>query len=105
MNRKIKWIGAVLVGGACVALGDVTVTFPVTDTTLRNIPNLTLTFSIGGSGTVSLDASTTKTVAAVQAVVNAWDSANIGMVTNPALFNTSCSLLGTATVSGAGNNI
>lgn len=88
-----------------MALGDVTVTFPVTDTTLRNIPDLTLTFSIGGSGTVALDASTTKTVAAVQAVVNAWDSANVGMVTNPALFNTSCSLLGTATVSGAGNNI
>lgn len=65
--------------------------------------SLSLDFSINGSGVVSLDASTSNTNAAQIAAANAWDSSDVGFITNSALFSKTFSLVGTAqTETGAG---
>ena len=60
-----------------------------------NGETMTLDFDIDGSGGVSVDASTSNTNAAQIAAVDAWDSSDVGFITNSALFGKSFSLVGT----------
>ncbi|VGO12798.1 hypothetical protein PDESU_01352 [Pontiella desulfatans] len=63
-----------------------------------NAGTITLDFAIDGSGVVSLDASTTDSGANETNAVNGWDSADVGFVTNAALFGKSFTLTGAASV-------
>ena len=66
-----------------------------------NAAPITLTFSINGSGVISLNASTTSTATIFINMVNEWDSSDVGTVTNSAWFNTSFTLTGSG--SGGAN--
>ena len=58
---------------------------------------ITLSFSIGAAGVVSLDASTdSASPATLIDAINEWDSANVGSVSVPAFFNQSFTLVGSA---------
>ena len=59
-----------------------------------NTAPITLTFSINGSGVISLNASTTSSVTTFINMVNEWDSSNVGSVENPSWLNTSFTLTG-----------
>lgn len=67
-----------------------------TDTNLRNVGIVTLTYSIDGSGNVTLDASTNNGTSQVVDIVNGWDGA-AGTVAAPGLYGTSFTLTGTNT--------
>lgn len=64
---------------------------------LAGIENITLAYSIDGSGNISLNAGTTDSGAPAEAVteINTWDG-SVGTTTNSSLFNTSFTLTGTA---------
>ena len=66
-----------------------------------NTAPMALTFSINGSGVISLNASTTSTNATFINMVNEWDRSNVGSVTDPSWLNTSFTLTGSG--SGGGN--
>ena len=66
-----------------------------------NTVPITLTFSINGTGVISLNASTTSSSTTFINTVNEWDSSNVGTVTNSAFFNTSFTLTGSG--SGGAN--
>ena len=66
-----------------------------------DVRTITLTYSINGSGTVSLDASTNSTVTAFINTVNEWDNATVGTVAIASFFNQSFTLVGSG--SGGGN--
>lgn len=72
MNRIISLL-VVVFFSVLAARPDITVNFPVTDTTLRHLRIITLDFTIDGAGSVTLDAQSSNGGAAPQAVVNAWD--------------------------------
>jgi len=91
----------------CVTAGiaDVSMTFPVTDTTLRNLFTLTFDFEVDGSGNVTLDATTSNGGAAPQALVNAWDNTNsVGTISDASFFNTNFTLTAIAKVNGLQSN-
>ncbi|VGO23557.1 PEP-CTERM sorting domain-containing protein [Pontiella sulfatireligans] len=96
--RCIIMIG--LLTGVLASVADVSVSFPVTDTVLRNLNVLTLEFTVDGSGDVTLDAQSSNGGALPQAVVNAWDGA-AGTVSAVSLFNTSFTLTGVAKLNGS----
>ena len=98
MNRIISLL-VVVFFSVLAARPDITVNFPVTDTTLRHLRIITLDFTIDGAGSVTLDAQSSNGGAAPQAVVNAWDGP-VDSVTNAALFNTSFTLTGVAKLNG-----
>jgi len=78
---------------AATARAEVAVTFPVdAGDGNRNHANLTLDFSVDGSGNVTLDAMTPNGGAVPQSVVNGWDGA-VGTISDSSLFNTSFSLV------------
>ncbi len=103
MKQKIKWMVALLGASAAVALADVALDFNVgTGTEFGGA--LTLNFTVNGSGTVTLDASTGSANADVVNTVNGWDGV-VGTVANAALYNTSFSLTATAFNTTAARNI
>ncbi|MFM7181805.1 MAG: sulfatase-like hydrolase/transferase [Verrucomicrobiales bacterium] len=55
---------------------------------------ITLAFSIGSTGVIALDASTSSANSTFAAMVAEWDKANVGSVANPALFGQSFTLVG-----------
>lgn len=75
---------------------DVVFSYAGTNLNFATGESLTLDFSIDGSGVVSLDASTSNTNAAQIAAADAWDSSDVGFITNSALFGKTFSLVGTA---------
>ena len=66
-----------------------------------NTVPITLTFTINGTGVISLNASTTSSSTTFINTVNEWDSSDVGTVTNSACFNTSFTLTGSG--SGGAN--
>jgi hypothetical protein len=70
----------------------VNVTFPYAGSNLGANQQLILDFVIGTNGIVSLDASTTSTNTTAIDAVNGWDSADVGYITNTALFGKTFSL-------------
>jgi hypothetical protein len=102
-DLKTGWI-RVLALAAAVARADVAVDFNWDGSNLNALQTLTLDFAVGLSGTVSLDAATGSSDAEDIAAVDAWDSADVGSVTNPAFFGASFSL-SSVTASETGQNI
>jgi len=99
MIRVFKVVLVVLFLGTQGVWSDISVTFPVTDATLRHLRILTLEFTIDSAGLVTLDAQSSNTNTGPQALVNAWDGP-VGAVTDSALFNTAFTLTGVAKENG-----
>ena len=68
-----------------------------------NAATITLAFSIDNAGIIALNASTSSTNSTFSAMVNEWDSANIGSVSDPSLLGKTFTLTGSA--SGGGGNL
>jgi hypothetical protein len=93
MKKLIICICVLLI--AQTATAAITVAFPNTSGAhALNIHDLLLDFTIDGSGGVSLDASTNSTTATAAgiAVVDSWDSLNVGTVSDAALYGQSFAL-------------
>ncbi len=90
MRKKLTWMVAMLGASAAVALADVVLDFNVS-TAGSFSGALTLKFTVNGTGTVTLDASTGSAVAGVISTVNGWDGV-VGTVAHAALYNTNFTL-------------
>ena len=99
VSRIMKRIIVGFLACASAAMAEVSVTFPVTDTVLRNLFTLTLDFTVDGSGNVTLDAQSTNGGASPQAVVNAWDGP-AGTIADAAFHGTNFTLTAVAKVGG-----
>ena len=95
MQFHLRSLAAVMAIGTSTALADVTLDFNYGGgSVLNGLQPLTLNFNIDGAGIVSLNASTANTNAAFVTAVDAWDAANVGSVSEAALFGTSFTLTG-----------
>lgn len=97
-------LGGLLLLPVATNAAPITVSFPYVGTDLFGLQQITLSFQIDQSGTISLDASTDSGNAAFQAAVDAWDNPAISSTTNQELFGASFSLV-SATASATGETI
>lgn len=90
MRKLYTWLAAGLLL-TTAAMADVTVTFVNALPTRTMVEDLLLDFTVDGSGSVTLDASTSSTNTAVIAAVNSWDGA-AGTVSYSDAFGTDFSI-------------
>jgi hypothetical protein len=92
--HKLRWLAATIAVCTSTVMADVTLDFNYAETILNGLQPLTLDCSIGGSGIVSLNASTANTNASFITAVDAWDAANLGSVSEASLFGTLFTMTG-----------
>jgi len=90
--RTLKWLAGVMAVSSTTLMADVTLDFNYGGANLNGAQPLTLALSVDGTGIVSLDASTGNTNAPFVAAVDAWDSSNVGVISETSLFGTSFTL-------------
>ena len=92
VQKVLCLVGAMAVSATTV-MADVTLDFNYSGPLLNGLQPLTLDFSVGGTGAVTLDASTPSANAAIISAVDAWDGA-VGTISDASLFGTSFTLIG-----------
>lgn len=93
-NLKTGGVGLMLYA-ASLAHADVSVVFTnstLPQATTNELGTLSLSFSVDGSGAVTLDASTTRSEPVIVDAVNAWDG-QVGSISYAGAFNTTFSLI------------
>ena len=103
LNIRKIWVGLLLFVTAG-AHAEVGISFDHTGANLIGVQTIELAFSIAEDGLVSMDASTSSDEQAHIDAVDAWDSADVGSVSDPALHGKRF-VLSTITSSSTGENV